>query len=60
MGSTPAPLAGRRTWRREDLYERQDTNVLAYAYDRSEPVKQQRDLDVLDRLAIGGTGVIST
>jgi predicted nucleic acid-binding protein len=36
-----------------------DTNVLVYAYDRSEPYKQGRALEVLDRLALTGTGVIS-
>jgi len=37
-----------------------DTNVLVYAYDRSEPEKQRRALEVLDRLAVTGVGVIST
>jgi len=37
-----------------------DTNVLVYAYDRSEPEKQQRALEVLDHLAVTGIGVIST
>jgi predicted nucleic acid-binding protein len=37
-----------------------DTNVLVYAYDRSEPQKQQQALRVLDRLATTGAGVIST
>jgi len=37
-----------------------DTNVLVYAYDRSEPEKQRRALEVLDRLTIRGAGVIST
>ncbi len=37
-----------------------DTNVLVYAYDRSEPAKQRRALEVLDRLAMGQTGVLST
>jgi predicted nucleic acid-binding protein len=37
-----------------------DTNVLVYAYDRSEPQKQQRALELLDRLVTTGTGVIST
>ena len=37
-----------------------DTNVLVYAYDRSEPEKQGRALEVLDRLATRGAGVIST
>ena len=36
-----------------------DTNVLVYAYDRSEPDKQQRALEVLDRLAVTGAGMIS-
>lgn len=37
-----------------------DTNVLVYAYDRSEAVKQQRAFEVLDRLIASGKGVIST
>lgn len=37
-----------------------DTNVLVYAYDRSEVGKQRRALDVLDRLAMAGTGFLST
>lgn len=37
-----------------------DTNVLIYAYDRSEPDKQKQALEVLDRLAVCGAGVIST
>lgn len=37
-----------------------DTNVLVYAYDRSEAQKQQRALELLDRLVTTGTGVIST
>ena len=37
-----------------------DTNVLVYAYDRSEPEKQRRALAVLDHLALTGTGAIST
>lgn len=37
-----------------------DTNVLVYAYDRSEPVKQARAAEVLGRLAGGGRGVISS
>lgn len=37
-----------------------DTNVLVYAYDRSEPQRQRQALDVLDRLATTGKGVIST
>lgn len=37
-----------------------DTNVLVYAYDRSEPEKQQQALEMLDRLAVTGAGMIST
>jgi len=37
-----------------------DTNVLVYAYDRSESQKQRRALEVLDRLAVSRVGVIST
>ena len=37
-----------------------DTNVLVYAYDRAEPEKQRAALDVLDRLAVRGQGVLST
>ena len=37
-----------------------DTNVIVYAYDRSEPDKQKRALEVLTPLAMTGTGVIST
>lgn len=37
-----------------------DTNVLVYAYDRSEPEKQRQALEVLDRLAVTGVGTIST
>lgn len=37
-----------------------DTNVLAYAYDRSESVKQRRALTVLDRLASTQRGVLTT
>lgn len=37
-----------------------DTKVPVYAYDRSEPGKQRRALEVLDPLAISGAGVIST
>lgn len=36
-----------------------DTNVLVYAYDRSEPSKQGRSLEILDRLARSEAGVIS-
>lgn len=37
-----------------------DTNVLVYAYDRSEPKRQRQALRVLDQLAVSGAGVIST
>ena len=37
-----------------------DTNVLVYAYDRSEPQKQQQALQILDRLAVSRAGAIST
>jgi len=36
-----------------------DTNVLVYAYDRSEPEKQKRAVEVLDHLALSGAGVLS-
>ena len=36
-----------------------DTNVLVYAYDRSEPDKQRRALEVLDGLARAGDGRLS-
>ena len=37
-----------------------DSNVLMYAYDRSEPEKQHRALEVLDRLVETGLGALST
>lgn len=37
-----------------------DTNVLIYAYDRSEPEKQRRALYVLDSLARDSSGCLST
>jgi len=37
-----------------------DSNVLVYAYDRSEPEKQLQALPVLARLADTGTGVLTT
>ncbi len=37
-----------------------DTNVLVYAYDRSEREKQAKAIDVLDRLAVSGEGAVST
>jgi len=36
-----------------------DTNVLVYAYDRTEPDKQARSWDVLDRLVALGLGVVT-
>lgn len=36
-----------------------DTNVLVYAYDRSEPEKQQHAVRVLDALVTGKRGVMS-
>jgi len=37
-----------------------DTNILVYAYDRSEPVKQRRARVILDRLGREHAGVLST
>lgn len=37
-----------------------DTNVLVYAYDRSEPEKQRRAWEILKDLATLGNGVLST
>jgi predicted nucleic acid-binding protein len=37
-----------------------DTNLLVYAYDRSEPEKQARALEVLDRLSRKNQGTLST
>ncbi len=37
-----------------------DTNVLIYAYDRSEPVKQLQALQVLDRAQSSGGGALTT
>ncbi|MFN3762275.1 MAG: PIN domain-containing protein [Anaerolineae bacterium] len=36
-----------------------DTNVLVYAYDRSEPEKQQQAIRILDALGSQGRGAIS-
>jgi predicted nucleic acid-binding protein len=36
-----------------------DTNVLVYAYDRSEPEKQKRALGLLEALSANETGVLS-
>lgn len=37
-----------------------DTNLLVYAYDRSDPEKQRQALRILDRLALARMGVIDT
>ncbi len=37
-----------------------DTNILLYAYDRNEPVKQRRATQLLDALAHARSGVVST
>jgi predicted nucleic acid-binding protein len=37
-----------------------DSNILVYAYDRSEPEKQERALEVLDRLATLRQGVLTS
>jgi predicted nucleic acid-binding protein len=37
-----------------------DTNILLYAYDRSEPTKQPKALAVLDGLASNGLGVLTS
>ncbi len=39
---------------------RVNTSLLVYAYDRSQPEKQRRALELLDRLAVSRTGVLST
>lgn len=36
-----------------------DSNILVYAYDRSEPEKQALALGVLDRLVLAGVGAVS-
>jgi len=36
-----------------------DTNILLYAYDRPEPVKQPKALAVLDRLVTWRIGVLT-
>jgi predicted nucleic acid-binding protein len=36
-----------------------DTNVLVYAYDRSEPEKQTKAIVILDELVKNGTGILS-
>jgi len=37
-----------------------DSNILVYAYDRSEPDKQAQAAILLDQLLINGTGILST
>jgi predicted nucleic acid-binding protein len=37
-----------------------DTNLLVYAYDRSEPDKQRTAVEALDRLVVSGSGVLSS
>jgi predicted nucleic acid-binding protein len=37
-----------------------DTNILVYAYDRSEPVKQKRARVILGRIEESGSGALST
>ncbi len=37
-----------------------DTNILVYAYDRSEPEKQQQAFSILQQLVAAKTGVLST
>ena len=37
-----------------------DTNVLLYAYDRGQPLKQPRALAVLDHLVVQGMGVLTS
>lgn len=36
-----------------------DTNLLVYAYDRSEPEKQAKAVELLDELVKNGTGILS-
>ena len=36
-----------------------DTNLLVYAYDRSEPEKQAKAVEILDELVKNGTGILS-
>src|SRR4030066_2034085 len=36
-----------------------DTNLLVYAYDRSEPEKQAKAVEILDGLVKNGTGILS-
>ncbi|HLE41164.1 MAG TPA: PIN domain-containing protein [Nitrospirota bacterium] len=36
-----------------------DTNLLVYAYDRSDPEKQAKAVEILDELVKNGTGILS-
>ena len=56
MTSTPSGSTGTRA----DHLTFVDTNVLVYAYDASEAIKQPRAEGVLEELWEAGTGVIST
>jgi predicted nucleic acid-binding protein len=37
-----------------------DTNVLVYAYDRADPSKMERAMEVMDRLVVTQSGALST
>jgi predicted nucleic acid-binding protein len=37
-----------------------DTNILVYVYDRSEPIKQKRAVELLRQIPYSGAGAIST
>ena len=37
-----------------------DTNIVVYAYDRSEPEKQKRSFDIMERLHHTGSGATTT
>lgn len=56
MRSTPSVLADTGAEPRSFV----DTNILLYARDASEAVKQRVAQDVLDRLWVSGSGVVST
>ena len=53
-------LRDQEAWERE-MADRVliDTNILLYAYDRAEPVKQPKALAVLDRLVTWRIGVLT-
>jgi predicted nucleic acid-binding protein len=36
-----------------------DTNILVYAYDLAEPIKQKQALEIMRRLSLGGRGRLS-